>query len=76
MLEPFIEDKIKVMLERNVSANKISDAAAAADNVENRIMLGSQPEAVTTTLRDYQMVGLDWMVKMQQMGMPFVLGGT
>jgi SWI/SNF-related matrix-associated actin-dependent regulator of chromatin subfamily A member 5 len=65
-LEPFIDDKVKASLLRNQQV--------AAAEPENVTILGSQPDAVKTTLRDYQMVGLDWMVKMHQKGMPFVLG--
>lgn len=64
-LEPFVDDKVKTSLRRN--------GMASAEKVET-LVLGSQPDAVTTTLRDYQMVGLDWMVKMHQKGMPFILG--
>lgn len=65
-LEPFIDDKVKASLQRNQQV--------AAAEPENATVLGSQPDAVQTTLRDYQMVGLDWMVKMHQKGMPFILG--
>lgn len=64
-IEPFIDDKVKKMLK----ANKIK-----ADSVPNDKILGTQPDIVTTTLRDYQMVGLDWMVKMHEKGMPLILG--
>ena len=39
-----------------------------------RPVLGTQPDLVKTTLRDYQMIGLDWMAKMHSRGMPFILG--
>mmetsp|Transcript_30304 Transcript_30304/g.61133 ORF Transcript_30304/g.61133 Transcript_30304/m.61133 type:complete len:1089 (+) Transcript_30304:168-3434(+) len=65
VIEPFIDDKVKKLLK----ANKIK-----ADSVPNDKILGTQPDIVTTTLRDYQMTGLDWMVKMHEKGMPLILG--
>ncbi len=65
-LEPFVDDKVKAALKRN-------ETVAAAEP-EHLTVLGTQPDAVQTTLRDYQMVGLDWMIKMHQKGMPWVLG--
>ena len=47
-LEPFVDDKVKASLQRNGMAT-----AEPADS----LVLGSQPDAVTTTLRDYQMIG-------------------
>lgn len=64
-LEPFAEDKVKYLL----AANK-----QVAKPEPKQIPLGSQPDCVTTPLRDYQLIGLDWMVHMQQKGMPFILG--
>lgn len=67
-LEPFLDDKVKASLQSN---QKMIVAEQPSENVT---VLGSQPDVVQTTLRDYQMVGLDWMVKMHQKGMPFILG--
>jgi SWI/SNF-related matrix-associated actin-dependent regulator of chromatin subfamily A member 5 len=66
-LEPFIEDKVKMLLKANsqVVDNKKSTSP---------IVLGSQPDIVTTPLRDYQMIGLSWMLDMHSHGMPFILG--
>ncbi|KAL7460464.1 hypothetical protein ACHAXS_000916, partial [Conticribra weissflogii] len=64
-IEPFIEDKIKSLLQSNMTK---------ADSTPNDIILGTQPDIVSTTLRDYQMIGLDWMVKMHESGMPLILG--
>ena len=65
VLEPFVDDKVKAYL-------RSSDQMASAEPIVEHVW--SQPDSVTTTLRDYQMVGLDWMVKMHQNGMPFILG--
>ena len=67
VLEPFVDDKVKATLVRN--QHKVAKEAEPELTV-----LGTQPDAVQTTLRDYQMVGLDWMIKMHQKGMPWVLG--
>ena len=37
-------------------------------------MMATQPDIVVTPLRDYQMIGLEWMASMHSRGMPFVLG--
>ena len=66
VLEPFLDDKVKVVLQRQPK----QEAKQNADST----VLGVQPEIVTTTLRDYQMIGLDWMTKMHKKGMPMVLG--
>jgi len=67
VLEPFVDDKVKATLVRN--QHKVAKEAEPELTV-----LGTQPDAVQTTLRDYQMVGLDWMIKMHQKGMPWILG--
>ena len=64
-LEPFIDNKVKSMLQSNIPKAKPE---------VKRAVLGTQPDLVQTTLRDYQMIGLDWMVNMWGMGMPFILG--
>ena len=67
-LEPFVESKIIAHLQankRNIKSHSDS---------EEKVIVNVQPESVTSTLRDYQMVGLDWMVRMHLKGMPFILG--
>ena len=64
-LEPFIDSKVKNLLQSNMKKTKPEPV---------RPVLGTQPDCVTTTLRDYQMIGLDWMTKMHSRGMPFILG--
>ena len=66
-LDPFVDEKVKLLLKENhqLVAKKKSDEP---------IMMGSQPDIVTTPLRDYQMIGLSWMLHMHQHGMPFILG--
>lgn len=70
VLEPFVEDKIKSILQHK--HYYLQQMSAGKD--EKRSVLGSQPDAVITELRDYQMIGLDWMADMHQKGMPFILG--
>eukprot|EP00979_Chaetoceros_neogracilis_P001758 scaffold315_cov218-Chaetoceros_neogracile.AAC.4 len=70
ILGPFIDDKVKATLLRH----KQSKPSIHATDPASELILGIQPDSVTTTLRDYQLVGLDWMVKMHKRGMPFVLG--
>ena len=67
-LEPFVESKVIAHLRANKKNVKSSAAA------EDKIIVNVQPESVTSTLRDYQMIGLDWMVRMHLKGMPFILG--
>jgi len=64
-LEPFIDSKVKNLLQSNM---------AKAKPEPTRPVLGTQPDLVKTTLRDYQMIGLDWMTNMHSRGMPFILG--
>ncbi|KAL9186892.1 hypothetical protein ACHAXT_010612 [Thalassiosira profunda] len=64
-LAPFVDDKVQAQLQKG--KGKVPPET-------EEVVLGSQPDSVTTTLRDYQMIGLDWMAKMHSKGMPFVLG--
>jgi len=75
-LQPFVEDKVKVLLQKHSSSISQSQTKASnsSNNDEKEYILGAQPDSVTTTLRDYQLIGLDWMVKMHTKGMPFILG--
>ena len=75
-LEPFLDGKVLSFLEREAYQRKHTNAnaACAAKKRAENFKLGIQPENVTTTLRDYQMLGLEWMVKMHIRGMPMVLG--
>ena len=66
-LAPFVDAKVAAYLRANLAHAKKPEPA-------NARVLGSQPDSVITTLRDYQMVGLDWMVKMHNRGMSFILG--
>ena len=66
-LEPFVEDKVKMLLKANA---QVVDRTKKPEP----IVLGSQPDIVTTPLRDYQMIGLSWMLDMHSHGMPFILG--
>ncbi|KAL7544833.1 hypothetical protein ACHAWF_008196 [Thalassiosira exigua] len=65
-LAPFVEEKVL----RSLVARK----ARLGPEPRGGPVLGSQPEGVITTLRDYQLTGLDWMAKMHARGVPFVLG--
>ena len=67
VLEPFMEDKIKLLLKAN---SQVVDKT----KILQPIVLGAQPDIVTTPLRDYQMIGLSWMIDMHSQGMPFILG--
>eukprot|EP00804_Cyclotella_cryptica_P027266 CCRYP_014371-RB/>CCRYP_014371-RB protein AED:0.04 eAED:0.04 QI:131/1/1/1/1/1/6/716/1063 len=66
-LEPFIDHKVEMLLNANSQVVKKGNTFTVTP-------LGTQPDIVTTPLRDYQLIGLSWMVSMQQTGMPFILG--
>ena len=66
-LKPFIDHKVEMLL--NANSQIVNKGKAFTVTT-----LGSQPDIVTTPLRDYQLIGLSWMVSMQQSGMPFILG--
>ena len=70
VLEPFVDDKVKSLLLGN---KKKMMMKSNDEPKKNRPMLGVQPEIVTTTLRDYQMIGLDWMVQMHSRGVSLFL---
>jgi hypothetical protein len=71
-LEPFLDDKVKLLLEANHQVVDGKQPSSVDD--DDKIVLGSQPDIVQTQLRDYQMVGVEWMVRMHGRGMPFILG--
>ena len=77
-IQPFIEEKVKVLLHKHCQSQLqlqlATKASSSSSNSEEEFILGTQPDSVTTTLRDYQLIGLDWMVKMHNKGMPFILG--
>jgi len=62
ILEPFLEMKVLQKL-RKEKLQEMDD-----------FKLHVQPEIVTTTLRDYQMIGLEWMVQMFVRGVNMILG--
>jgi SNF2 family DNA or RNA helicase len=71
VLEPFLDAKVKALLKSDQgNATQVEKMVAP----EEKILLASQPDIVTTELRDYQMVGLEWMVGMHSKGVPFILG--
>ena len=70
-LEPFVDDKVKSLLLGNKKNKKVDD-----EPKKKRAVLGVQPEVVTTTLRDYQMIGLDWMVQMHSRGVSCLFVGV
>jgi len=70
-LGPFVEDKVK----RRLSSHRaLGGWGKRGTKVGTTVPLGSQPDSVITPLRDYQMIGLDWMVKLHNRGVPFILG--
>lgn len=71
ILEPFLEDKVKLLLRAN---HQVVDKKKKDSVEDSKVVLGSQPDIVVTPLRDYQMVGLEWMLGMHGRGMPFILG--
>jgi len=74
LLKGFITGKVKTLLEQvgNVSAGNVS--AGRKDDEVEKFQLKSQPELVETNLRDYQLIGLEWMVNMHMNGLPMILG--
>jgi hypothetical protein len=69
ILEPFLEPKIKVTLSKGSRQTNEKNTSNGED-----IHLPSQPSSVITTLRDYQFLGLEWMLGMQKQGLPMILG--
>lgn len=76
-IQPFVEEKVKVLLHKHrqsqLQLKSQLATKASSSKSEEEFILGTQPDSVTTTLRDYQLIGLDWMVKMHKKGMPFIL---
>jgi len=66
ILEPFIEPKIRARLE------------AAQQSVDGQIKKSAvrlfQPDAIVADLRDYQLAGLNWMIKMHDQNLGMILG--
>mmetsp|Transcript_13286 Transcript_13286/g.24930 ORF Transcript_13286/g.24930 Transcript_13286/m.24930 type:complete len:1045 (-) Transcript_13286:14-3148(-) len=75
-LEPFVDEKVKASLAEYLKSKKVgaNGSSGKLQQEQDDSILGAQPDIVTTVLRDYQMIGLDWMVKMHSRGMPFILG--
>lgn len=71
ILEPFAEPKIMDSLHHN--QKRMKRAVCPAKKSAENFKLSQQPDIVTTEMRDYQMVGLEWMVKMHMRGMPMIL---
>ncbi len=64
ILEPFIPDKVKAKL----------DAIGGTKSDDDDIDIHPQPDAVVTRLRDYQLVGFNWMINMHNQGLGMILG--
>ena len=72
LIKPFVNEKVLARL--NIKADLDS-----IDNKENQIrdIVSVQPESIdpeTTTMRDYQMIGLNWMMNMHEKGLGMILG--
>lgn len=74
VLEPFLDAKVKLLLKSDQGNANQNNQVEKMVAPEEKILLASQPDIVTTELRDYQMVGLEWMVGMHSKGVPFILG--
>ena len=66
LLEPFVDPGFYTRV--------LSKGSTSNDSINEKQSLPSQPTCVTTVLRDYQFVGLEWMVDMHKKGMPMILG--
>ena len=74
VLEPFLDDKVRArLLGHREGMRPVAGRLAVAEGGV-ATPLASQPDVVVTPLRDYQMIGLEWMVRMHSRGLPFVLG--
>jgi len=71
ILEPFLNDKVKEHL-KSFKVEQGQDSSNEDDYLER--IISKQPELVVTNLRDYQMVGLNWMVDMDRNGLGMILG--
>jgi SWI/SNF-related matrix-associated actin-dependent regulator of chromatin subfamily A member 5 len=74
VLEPFLDDEVRARLSDHREEMRL--VAGKLVGAEEGVVppLASQPDIVVTPLRDYQMIGLEWMVLMHSRGLPFVLG--
>jgi len=66
-LEAFLDEKVT----RQLSVPP--PASNTIPTYEDKL-LAAQPDCVKTTLRDYQLIGLEWMVNMHHQGLPMILG--
>jgi hypothetical protein len=67
LLEPFCEPKVLERLLLMVKKEEVVAAASTADEV-------SQPKMIQATMRDYQMRGLEFMVRMHRQNLAMILG--
>lgn len=65
VMEPFLEEKVAAKLRKAVPKTTIPDKDPE---------LYLQPEAIQSDMRDYQLAGLNWMVKMYESNLPCILG--
>lgn len=64
-MEPFLEERVAAQL-------KLKAAPESSSNDEQELFL--QPDAIQADMRDYQLEGLNWMVKMHESNLGMVLG--
>jgi len=69
ILTPFVGGDVRRKLSQSVPTSLSSSSSTVVEYEVN-----VQPESVTTKLRDYQQIGLEWMVNMFKKGLPMILG--
>mmetsp|Transcript_1676 Transcript_1676/g.1994 ORF Transcript_1676/g.1994 Transcript_1676/m.1994 type:complete len:1452 (-) Transcript_1676:196-4551(-) len=67
ILAPFVEDKV-------LSEMKQNHLIESEEDTDAHPVVQQQPDSIVSLMRDYQLIGLEWMVKMHSCGMPMILG--
>ncbi len=69
LLRPFLNDAVWWELDGDSNQHSKSTSTSTKTTKVN-----AQPDLVTTRMRDYQLIGLDWMVQMHNRGLGMILG--
>ena len=72
---PFIDQKVKDVLDKFATVKSDCNNNDSNNGSSNgHVQKLKQPSIVKTQLRDYQLVGLNWMMGMHNNGMGMILG--
>lgn len=66
----------KIAVPNSEMDTKLPSSSAKADSTSNETggKLYAQPDAIQAELRDYQLAGLNWMIKMHRRNLGMILG--